>query len=183
MPDVLSGLDKAGVCAYVNIMTYLGDPCNTHSFSSVTFGFVLSWLRKTPSGRLITALWSDLNSLLIIGSLVQCFGTNVSLFLILISSFVKKLLRFCIWPSNSNYCLTGPVWSNRWSESLQGNGPWVGQHFKNPFLALRFLSQSCFPWRHAGISSVLPMGNAGVKGYFFTEEFVYICTWSLWMCI
>lgn len=134
MPDVLSGLDKAGVCAYVNIMTYVGDPCNTHSFSSVTFGFVLSWLRKTPSGRLITALWSDLNSLLIIGSLVQYFGTNVSLFLILISSFVKKLLRFCIWPSNSNYCLTGPVWS----ESLQGNGPWVGQHFKNPFLALRF---------------------------------------------
>ena len=84
--DILSALDKTGVYAYVNMTAYLGEPCNIHKFASVTFGFVLSWLRKTPGGTLITILRSDLNSFLIMGSLIQYFGGNASLSLTLVSS-------------------------------------------------------------------------------------------------
>lgn len=140
---VLSAPDKTGIYAYVSMTAHWGEPCNIHKSASVIFDFVLSWLRKTPGGKLITISWSDLNSFLFMGSPVQYFGGNASLPLTLISPFVKKLLKLCICSpstrsSNNNFCLTGPVWSSRWSESLQGNGPWVGQHFKNWFLELRF---------------------------------------------
>lgn len=158
---------KTGTYAYVNMTAYLAEPCNIHKFASVTFGFVLSWLGKTLGGSLITILWSDLNSLSIMGSPIQYFGGNASLSLTLISSFVKKLLRLGIRSSstrtsNSNFDLTGPVWSIRWSESLQANGPWVGQHFKNWDFKVSLVFHG-----DRGIRNVLPVGNSGVKGVFY----------------